>query len=166
MAIHAFRTAAIIVVLTFCTVQGLRSTRKFPEDEHSLGVTRVLVSPPDVSLTSPIKGRLDDIAGLPAVGATVTARGWAVDESSSAPLEQVAVVIDGLEVIPAVTGVERPDVANAFNRPEYANAGWKAEIPLDGILPGEHRIEVIAYGPGGQRTILNGTRYLEVVSVR
>lgn len=169
MRVYVARTAAIVLILIICVMAGLRSAAQFPEDEHILSVTKVLVPSPGVSPDNPdnqVKGRLDQIVGRPMLGATVTARGWAVDESTPRPVDRIEIVIDGLEMIPATTGDQRPDVADAFNRPEFANAGWSAQIPLDGILPGEHKVDAIAYTPSGHRTILDGTKYIEVISVR
>jgi len=112
-----------------------------------------------------IKGSLDSIKGRTEVGQVITVRGWAADQSRGAPVDVVEVIIDDLEVITALTGDPRTDVVTAFNNPGWLNSGWSASVSLDHLLPGQHRIEAKAYSLG-REMVLDGTRYIEVVSAK
>jgi hypothetical protein len=170
MILHITRAVIIALALGSCIALSAWSAPRFPEDEHIVSGTRV--QPPPAQPEQPgnegkggIRGRLDDIKGRTNVGATIAIRGWAADEAKPAPVDKVELVIDDLEVVPGITGDARPDVVNAFNNPNWLDCGWTAEVTLDHILPGEHRIEAVAYSCG-TRKALNGAQYIEVISVK
>jgi hypothetical protein len=170
MILHITRAVIIALALGSCIVWSAWSAPRFPEDEHIVSGTRV--QPPPTQSEQPgndgkavIRGRLDDIKGRTNIGATIAIRGWATDDAKPAPVDKVEVVIDDLEVVRGVTGDARPDVVNAFNNPAWLDCGWTADVTLEYVLPGEHRIEAVAYS-SGTRKVLGGVQYIEVISVR
>jgi len=63
--------------------------------------------------------------------------GWAVDERSELPAGSVEVNVDG-KLFPTTYGLDRPDVAKAYEVPAYRFTGFKAMIPAADIGLGEH----------------------------
>jgi len=63
--------------------------------------------------------------------------GWAVDERSKLPAGSVEVNIDG-KLFPTTYGLDRPDVAKAYEVPAYRFTGFQAMIPVADIGRGEH----------------------------
>ena len=63
--------------------------------------------------------------------------GWAVDERSKLPAGSVKVDIDG-KLFPTTYGLNRPDVANAYEVPAYRFSGFQTMIPVADIGKGEH----------------------------
>lgn len=60
----------------------------------------------------------------------LTLEGWAVSFDESHPLNHVRVALGGNE-LQISTGIPRPDVAEAFERPDFANCGWRCELRID-----------------------------------
>jgi len=42
-------------------------------------------------------------------------------------------------------GGDRPDVQNAYNRPDWRYSGFSFSIPISDLAPGQHTVEVRAY---------------------
>ena len=70
--------------------------------------------------------------------------GWAVDDRAKLLAGGVEVNIDG-KLFPAVYGLDRPDVAKAYEIPAYKLSGFKASIPLADIGKGEHTLTLKVY---------------------
>ena len=70
--------------------------------------------------------------------------GWAVDDRAKLPAGGVEVNING-KLYPAVYGLDRPDVAKAYEIPAYRLSGFKAFIPLADIGKGEHTMTLKVY---------------------
>ena len=119
---------------------------------HLLFILLVLAS----TLVSPVRAEESHVlihVDQPGEGSTIAedARltGWAVDTaaSASAGLDTLHVYVDG----PAGQGrflgssvfLERPDVASAFARPDWARSGFA--VPLSGLPPGPHTLFVYAF---------------------
>jgi hypothetical protein len=70
-----------------------------------------------------------------------TIAGWAVDQTAKDTAGGVEIVIDDA---PFVTkyGKVRPDVANAFAVPAYADAGYSIELLGQQFPPGAHKLFV------------------------
>jgi len=79
---------------------------------------------------------------------TITARGWAADLATGAPVQNVLVTVDGIFSVLATLGVPRPDVATALNRPDFTNSGWTATIFFSSPV-GSHTFTATATGPSG-----------------
>jgi hypothetical protein len=159
------RTPVRVVALAFLIGSSLIlaacANTQFPESSHRVSNANPTQHSGSASNTD-LKGQLDEIKGFARIGNKLMVRGWAADPSKSAPIESLDIVLDDLEVFPASTGDERPDVAKVFGRPDWLLSGWSAEIVLGKILPGEHRIEAVAHGSSGSR-VLDGSRYIEVL---
>ena len=82
-------------------------------------------------------------------GGTLYVRGWAADIVSGAPVESVAIFIDGSSVGTAALGAARPDVANYFGRSDYANSGWSLEMSTANLSLGLHTVTATVAGPSG-----------------
>jgi hypothetical protein len=155
------RVIALGLVLGSLLISAACSGAKFPENDYRVN-NPSLVRNGGPASNDDLKGQLDEIKGYAMIGNKLIVRGWAADPAKSAPIESLDVVLDDLEPFPASTGDERPDVAKVFGRPDWLLSGWSAEIVLEKILPGEHRLEAVAHGSGRSR-VLDGARYIEVL---
>ncbi|HEY1808441.1 MAG TPA: hypothetical protein VGG42_07745 [Acidobacteriaceae bacterium] len=88
--------------------------------------------------------------------------GWAADQQDGAPVQQVAVLIDGTAVGNATLGGSRPDVANAYHNPSYTNSGWNFTYPASGLSGGTHTVTAMAYDSQGLSARLVGTKTITV----
>src|SRR5260370_4689745 len=94
-----------------------------------------------------------DGSGTVAKGATLYVAGWATDTVSGAPVQSVTVFVDGGNVGTATLGIARPDVAQAFNRSDYANSGWSFQTSTSTLSLGQHTVTAMAMGPSGPAQI-------------
>jgi len=99
------------------------------------------------------------------MGDSITVQGWAAepDANPGAPLSRVEIEIDGQLLGVATLGISRPDVATAYNRPDYANSGWSFIGPVTNVDPGEHSIGVRVYTKSGGSFLLPLLRQIVVV---
>ncbi|MEQ8767477.1 MAG: methyltransferase domain-containing protein [Planctomycetota bacterium] len=65
--------------------------------------------------------------------------GWAAD-LSGAPIEKVALSIDGQPTIEIPIDQARPDVAETLERPDLLKSGWQLEGRVPPLPPGAHRL--------------------------
>ena len=82
-------------------------------------------------------------------GGTLYVRGWAADTTSGAPVESVAILIDGNRAGTAALGIARPDVANHFGKSDYSNSGWSFEMSTAKLSLGRHSVTAVVAGPSG-----------------
>jgi hypothetical protein len=77
---------------------------------------------------------------------TVTISGWAVDEEVSNVASNVFIIIDGRMNIPALYGLDRPDVSEKFKNPAFRFSGFIATFSSSIIKKGVHTlsIEIVA----------------------
>src|SRR5262249_40308462 len=94
--------------------------------------------------TTDVRGWLDRVEGKPRVGSKVNVVGWAAPERPETRVAAVEILLDGIEIAEAMEGVDRPDVADSYGKPDWSKSGWETEVSLDKILPGEHKIEAVA----------------------
>jgi hypothetical protein len=88
--------------------------------------------------------------------------GWALDEGS---IEDIEVMIDGLVVGHAVTGIHRPDVAHRFpSHPGADYAGFVRMLNTSEIINGIHVISVRVRDDEGASRVI-GRRYVQVSNV-
>ncbi len=87
-------------------------------------------------------------------GATLYVQGWAADTASGAPVQSVTVFVDGNSAGTATLGIARPDVAQAFNRSDYANSGWSFQMSTSALSVGQHSITATAAGPSATGPLL------------
>jgi hypothetical protein len=99
-------------------------------------------------------GSLDTVGdsnGLATIaqGQTLFVRGWAADTITGAPVQSVTIKIDGVSVGTATLGIARPDVANAYNRIDYANSGWSFQMSTSSLSVASHTVAAVAAGTSG-----------------
>ena len=88
-----------------------------------------------------------------AQGGTLYVRGWAADTASGAPVQSVAVFVDGSNKGTATLGGSRPDVATAFNRSDFTNSGWNFQTSTSSLSTGTHTVTATATGASGTSTL-------------
>ena len=71
---------------------------------------------------------------------TITICGWAVDKGANDSALAVFVTIDGKLDIPAYYGLDRPDVAKAFDNPKFRHSGFMATFSSRILGRGEHTL--------------------------
>jgi hypothetical protein len=71
---------------------------------------------------------------------TITICGWAVDKGANDSASAVFVTIDGKLDIPALYGLDRPDVAKAFDNPKFRHSGFMATFSSRILGRGEHAL--------------------------
>lgn len=67
--------------------------------------------------------------------------GWALDVSKKGPAGAVDVVIDG-NPYSAQYGIDRSDVAEHFNRPDYAKCGFQLVLAPRQMSTGQHAVAI------------------------
>ncbi len=91
-----------------------------------------------------VLGFLDMVDGKPiinaSVGKDIRVSGWAVCLAADSPLTTVAILVDKQVKAQASLSHPRPDVANAYGHPEFAQSGWTAAIPTGTIGIGMHEL--------------------------
>jgi hypothetical protein len=109
----------------------------------------IFIAHREVPITRPTDYYIDVIGNVTITNKTtsihVTTRGkkdllitgWAVDERSKLLAGNVEVNIDG-KLFPTIYGLDRPDVAKAYNIKAYEFSGFNALIPITKIGKGEH----------------------------
>jgi phosphoglycerol transferase len=68
-----------------------------------------------------------------------TIEGWAVDRQAAANGAGVDVLLDG-NPIPTIYGIERPDVASAWQQPRYRASGFRGALPASRLGAGSHTL--------------------------
>jgi hypothetical protein len=88
----------------------------------------------------------------------VTVSGWAVAPiESGTGISAVDVFMDGLPeqggtfIGTATYGLPRPDVASAFNRPDWTDSGYALTWTPRNLAAGNHTFTVVAYSTSGER---------------
>jgi len=71
---------------------------------------------------------------------TITICGWAVDKGANDSALAVFATIDGKLDIPALYGLDRPDVAKAFDNPKFRHSGFMATFSSRILGRGEHAL--------------------------
>jgi hypothetical protein len=99
-------------------------------------------------------GFLDQVNGQPIVtvtqGGTVAVSGWAGCASTSSSVVQVEILVDGRPMGTSAAGLTRPDVAEAFGRPDFGHSGWKASFAAPGVKAGTHPLTARVTCAGGE----------------
>jgi hypothetical protein len=149
---------AVILTLTFCAATGACRARDLPPKPESPTA--------DDQQSAQVRGWLDRVEGKARIGGTVEVIGWAGAERPENRIQDVEILLDGMEIAETAEGIERSDVADRFGKPDWSNSGWEVEIALDEILPGEHKIEAVARDSSGARYALLGGRSIVVLDSR
>lgn len=75
--------------------------------------------------------------------------GWAADSFDGAPLNNISISIDGIQVGKPTVGFARPDVASAFNNQAYLNSGYNFSYPVSSLSSGTHQVTVTLVDSSG-----------------
>ena len=73
---------------------------------------------------------------------TIIIAGWAVDSKANDVASAVFIVINGEMNIPTVYGIERVDIAQAYNNPNFKNSGYFAIFSSSILDEGENTISL------------------------
>jgi len=76
-------------------------------------------------------------------GDSLKIRGWVVDQDNSKTAGGVLIVIDGNLEVPALYGLDRPDIAAFHKNNNYRYSGFEASVPASVIGPGRHVIDIM-----------------------
>jgi hypothetical protein len=99
-------------------------------------------------------GFLDMVDGKPVIHASPRAdtyvSGWAACVDANSPLMEVDMLVDKQVKGHASLGLPRPDVADAYGRPDFKLTGWKSTVSLADIGPGIHELTGRAVCAGGK----------------
>jgi hypothetical protein len=69
--------------------------------------------------------------------------GWALDGATGRPTGAVFVDIDGKLRVPALLGLNRPDVVEMLRNPGARHAGFQAEVATSLVGPGRHKLSIL-----------------------
>jgi RHS repeat-associated protein len=97
-------------------------------------------------------------------GGIIFAGGWAIDNEDGAPVAKVEVLLDGNVIGLATLGRSRPDVAAAYNRPDFTNSGWDFTGSIGFVAPGTHMITALAYDSSGNSALTASSVTITVTS--
>jgi hypothetical protein len=75
-------------------------------------------------------------------GDAVHIAGWAVDESAQREAGGVFVEVDKQLVIPALYGLDRPDVAAHFRNERYRSSGFSVFFAASALKKGRHTLSL------------------------
>jgi hypothetical protein len=87
----------------------------------------------------------------------VTAIGWAADWEDGATPTQVTVSVDGKVAGTTTASTPRPDVADYFANPAFANTGWALELDITGLSLGNHTVTAVSSDSTGATAALSGS---------
>lgn len=73
---------------------------------------------------------------------TIVITGWAVDKHAKGPAEAVFITIDDELNIPTLYGLDRPDVANAYNNKNFRYSGFRASFASSILDEGPHNFTI------------------------
>lgn len=75
--------------------------------------------------------------------------GWAVFTDPRDPLQQLDVLIDGKKIAEVQDFSSRPNIEDAYGRPDFEASGWQTTVSLTGVTPGNHLLLVRATSQRG-----------------
>ncbi len=75
--------------------------------------------------------------------------GWTVFTQLHDPIQQLDILVDGRHMAQVQDFSSRPDVADAYGRPDFEASGWLASFSLLGTMPGKHVLLVHATSQNG-----------------
>jgi len=82
---------------------------------------------------------------------TITIKGWAVDQINSRAAGGIVIDIDnGRMEIPALYGIDRPDVAEYYKNQDYRLSGFESSLSASAIGPGRHIVSIKVLAAKGQ----------------
>ena len=106
----------------------------------------------------PVVGFLDVVDDKPVLTAKADAdilvSGWAACAERDSPLVKVEILVDQKTIASAAPAYARPDVAEAYDRPDFENSGWRSSLPLRNIEAGDHELTARATCASGETGLL------------
>jgi hypothetical protein len=101
-------------------------------------------------------GHLDIIDPIKAaVGSDIHIGGWAADLKKKIPATAVIAVVDGRQAQVSIRmGIERIDVAKAFNNRSLLRSGWDGGFNANILEKGKHKLEFYAVLDNGQFVLI------------
>lgn len=105
---------------------------------------------------------INAVYGTFATGGRLAATGFAFDSEGGAPVQKVALYLDGS--VPGEVSLRgfRPDVRTHFGREDYLWSGWNGTLSLEGVKPGSHTVTLVATSESG-KAIPCGEQAIQVV---
>ena len=73
---------------------------------------------------------------------TIEITGWAVDKNADGPASAVFIVIDDEMNIPSIYGLDRPDVADAYENKNFRYSGFRASFASSILIDGPHSFAI------------------------
>jgi len=81
-------------------------------------------------------------------------KGWAIDQNCRRAAGGVFLVVDGSLEVPALFGLDRPDVADIYGNGNYRYSGFEASVPASAIGPGRHVVGIKVISADGRNYYL------------
>jgi len=81
---------------------------------------------------------------------TLRIKGWAIDQNNGKAAGNVLVVIDGKLEVPALNGLDRPDIAVFHKNNNYRYSGFEVALATSLIGPGQHDISIKVISADGK----------------
>lgn len=136
----------IVAILVFSVVTQMLHTSAAPPLEGRVRTDKVATySVAAANAPLPVNGPViirRDATG----GGLMSVDGWAVDEVNHRLARAVYVSVDNQRNYAATYGYTWPDVAAFFHNPRYDRAGFRAQIPLRELAPGNHTVTLKVVG--------------------
>lgn len=136
----------IVAILVFSVVTQMLHTSAAPPLEGRMRTDKVATySVAAANAPLPVNGPViirRDATG----GGLMSVDGWAVDEVNHRLARAVYVSVDNQRNYAATYGYTWPDVAAFFHNPRYDRAGFRAQIPLRELAPGNHTVTLKVVG--------------------
>jgi hypothetical protein len=96
-----------------------------------------------------LMGNLETVWGAHP-GALLRLSGWCAFTSTTEHVARLVISIDDKQVARVNGFFDRPDVADAYGRPDLELSGWRTEVLLGTINKGAHRLRVVAVADNGE----------------
>jgi hypothetical protein len=104
-----------------------------------------MLAPIDSCVIDAINDQLAQESNPIADKSKVKFEGWAANIAAGTTPEAVYIELEGPApfYLKASTGIKRPDVATAFNKPSVTEAGWIAFADLSALAAGSYKMRMI-----------------------
>lgn len=96
-------------------------------------------------------------------GATLVARGWAIDRRHVTAASDVYACVDGRTFVRGIIGTLRSDVAGSIGVQTLARSGYVVRVDTSALEPGEHELDIRAIAADGERYATSETLAFTVV---
>jgi len=115
-----------------------------------------------VPVPDPVIGFVDMRDGKPIIfakkGSVVDVSGWTACAVPGSTISSVILSTDGTRRAEVKEFLPRPDVAEAFGRPEFQLSGWRARVPLAGLNVGEYALTAQGVCSNGEKGVVPAFR--------